>query len=80
MTNKIRAVKIKETHTSYYALEEGESLSDAINVLERTDHTRVPINSVRDDSDVVELVSIPFDSPLLRQDYSDMANFNFNFN
>lgn len=76
--NEVRTIVVKETHTTYYALEEGETLPDALSVFNRTDHTRVPFHSVRTDSEAVELTNIPFDSPLLHQDYSDMANFNFN--
>jgi hypothetical protein len=78
MTDEVRIVKVHETHTTLYALEPGETLPDALSVFNRTDHTRIPFQSVRTASNVIELDSLPFDSPLLHQDYSDMATYNFN--
>ena len=78
MNEEVRIVKVKETHTVIYALEPGETLPDALSVFNNTDHTRIPIQSIRTSSEAFELDSIPFDSPLLCQDYSDMTNFNFN--
>jgi hypothetical protein len=70
--NQVEIIEVTEEHKVYYALERTEKLSNAILELSDTQHTRVPVNSLRTRSSVDSTYSVPLDSELLTSDYRDM--------